>query len=52
MRHAGILVSRSGIEPVPSAVEGEILTNGPPVKSQELKPDASDINQQVFRVHT
>ena len=52
MRHVGILASRSGIEPVPSALEGEILTTGAPVKSQGLKLDASNINQQVFRVHT
>ena len=29
----GILVSRPGIEPAPPALEGEVLTTGPPVKS-------------------
>ena len=31
----GILAPRPGIEPAPPALEGEVLTNGPPGKSQE-----------------
>ena len=30
---SGILVPRPGTEPAPSALEGEVLTTGPPGKS-------------------
>ncbi len=32
----GILVPRPGIEPTSPALEGEVLTTGPPAKSQML----------------
>ena len=32
-RHVGISVLWPGIEPVPPALEGEVFTPGPPVKS-------------------
>ena len=32
----GILAPRSGIEPEPSALEGEVLTTGPAGKSPEF----------------
>ena len=32
----GILVPQSGIEPTPPALEGEVLTTGPPGKSQKM----------------
>ena len=32
----GILVPQTGIEPVPPALEGEVLTTGPPRKSPEI----------------
>ena len=34
MQHSGILVPRPGTEPAPPAVEGEVLTTGPPGKSR------------------
>ena len=33
---SGILASRLGIEPIPLALEGEVLTSGPPRKSLKL----------------
>ena len=35
MRHVGILAPGVGIEPTPPAVEGEVLTTGPPRKALE-----------------
>ena len=32
----GILAPRPGIKPAPPALEGEVLTTGPPGKSQQL----------------
>ena len=32
----GILAVLPGIQPVPPALEGEVLTTGPPGKSQDL----------------
>ena len=32
----GILAPRPGIEPVPTALEGEVLSSGPPGKSPEF----------------
>ena len=34
-RDIGILAPQSGIKPTPPALEGKILTSGPPGKSQE-----------------
>ena len=34
--HMGILAPRRGTEPPPPALEGEVLTTGPPGKSQTL----------------
>ena len=39
----GILAPQPGIEPAPPALEGEVLTTGPPRKSLE-----SHFNCQVF----
>ena len=33
VRHSGILAPQPGIEPAPAALEGEVLTTGPPGKS-------------------
>ena len=33
----GILAPRPGIEPAPSALEGKVLTSGPPGKSAGIK---------------
>ena len=33
-KERGILASQPGIEPVPPALQGEMLTTGPPGKSQ------------------
>ena len=32
--HVGLLVFQPGIQPAPPALEGEVLTTGPPGKSQ------------------
>ena len=32
----GILAPRPGVEPAPSALEGEVLTSGPPGMSQDF----------------
>ena len=36
VRHVGILAPGPGIKPAPPALEGEVLTTGPPGKSWEL----------------
>ena len=38
LKACGILAPPPGIEPVPPALEGEVLTTGPPGKSPALDP--------------
>ena len=40
----GILAPQPGIEPTPSALEGEVLNTGPPGKSHERSPLLKEIS--------
>ena len=48
----GILAPQPGIEPTPSALEGEVLNTGPPGKSHERSPLLKEISSPSWgRVH-
>ena len=44
----GILAPRPGIEPAPSALEGEVLTTGSPGKSQYILNKVNKHSQFFF----
>ena len=50
-RHVGISVPPPGTEPMSSALEGRVLTSGPPGKSQGVFSDSSLLTETDFSLY-
>ena len=48
-RKCGILASQPGIEPTPTALEGEVLTTGPPVKTASASYDCDSVFHWILQ---